>query len=96
MVVIETRGADGAIIHADGSEHVSAPAVDAVDTTGAGDCFCGVFAACLAESRPLREAVERAVVAAAMSVRVAGAREGMPTRRQLDERLSERPVIDGS
>ncbi len=92
VTVIETRGADGVRIHgADGDEHVPASAVDAVDTTGAGDCFSGVFAAGLAEGRPLREAVERAVTAAAMSVTVTGAREGMPTRRQLDERLSDQP-----
>ncbi|MFL5792242.1 MAG: ribokinase [Actinomycetota bacterium] len=89
VVVIETRGSDGAVIHGpEGDERVSAPAVDAVDTTGAGDCFCGVFAAGLAEARPIRESVERAVVAAAMSVTAAGAREGMPTRRSLDERFS--------
>lgn len=96
VVVIETRGSDGAVIHGvNGDEHVPAPAVEALDTTGAGDCFSGVFAASLAEGRPLRDAVERAVVAAAMSVTAAGAREGMPTRRRLDERLSARPV-DGS
>jgi ribokinase len=91
-VVIETRGGEGAIVHGpEGDEHISAPAVDALDTTGAGDCFSGVFAAGLAEERPIREAVERAVIAAAMSVTVAGAREGMPDRRQLDERLLGRP-----
>ncbi len=86
-LVIETRGGDGAIVHGpDGDEHVPAPKVEAVDTTGAGDCFNGVFAAGLAEGRPLREAVERAIAAAAMSVTRAGAREGMPTRHQLDTR----------
>jgi ribokinase len=89
MVVIETRGSDGTIIHSpDGDQHVPAAVVDAVDTTGAGDCFCGVFAAGLAEGWAVRESVERAVAAAAMSVAVAGAREGMPTRRRLEERLS--------
>jgi len=96
-VAIETRGSDGVIIDGpDGKERVPAPTVDAVDTTGAGDCFSGVFAAGLAEGRPLREAVERAVVAAAMSVTVAGAREGMPTRHQIDERLSQRPSANRS
>ena len=97
VVVVETQGANGVTIHGpDGDVHVPADAVDAVDTTGAGDCFSGVFAAGLAESRPLREAVERAVVAAAMSVTATGAREGMPTRRQLDERVAEPPAVDRS
>jgi len=92
-VVIETRGAEGVIIHGpDGDEHVPAADVRPVDTTGAGDCFCGVFAAGLAERRPLRDAVERAVVAAAMSVSVAGAREGMPNRHELATRLSAEPT----
>jgi ribokinase len=97
VVVLETRGSAGTVIHGPGGdEHVPAPAVDAVDTTGAGDCFCGVFAAGLAEGRALRESVERAVTAAAMSVTVAGAREGMPTRRLLEERLSRRSFGDGA
>jgi ribokinase len=95
--VVETRGADGVTIHGpDGSEHVAAQMVDAVDTTGAGDCFSGVFAAGIAEGRTLPEAVQRAIVAAAMSVTVTGAREGMPDRSRIDERLSHRPAVDGS
>jgi len=80
VTVIETRGADGARIHTgDDVVEVPAIAVDAVDTTGAGDCFNGVLAAGLVRSLPLTEAVRQAAVAAALSVRVAGAREGMPT-----------------
>ena len=62
--VILTCGANGAII--DGSTEVPAPAVSALDTTGAGDCFNGVFAAALTQGRDVAEAVRRAVVAAAM------------------------------
>jgi ribokinase len=90
VVVIETRGPEGVIIHGpDGDEHVAAADARPVDTTGAGDCFCGVFAAGLAEGRPLREAVKRAVVAAGMSVTVTGAREGMPDRDRLDEHFRQ-------
>jgi ribokinase len=91
--VIETRGSSGALIHGP-NERVPAPQVDAVDTTGAGDCFCGVFAAGIAEGRPVRVSVERAVTAAALSVLVAGAREGMPTRRELEERVSSRSTTE--
>jgi ribokinase len=88
MVTLETRGVDGAIVHGlDGDEHIAAPGVEALDTTGAGDCFNGVFAAGLAEGRAIREAVERAITAAAMSVMQRGAREGMPTRDAIDDRL---------
>jgi ribokinase len=77
-----------------GETSVAAPDVEAIDTTGAGDCFCGVFVAGLAEERPVRESVERAVAAAAMSVTAAGARDGMPTREALDERMKTRTAGD--
>lgn len=85
VVVVESRGRAGVRIHAGGEiRDVAAPPVDAVDTTGAGDCLNGVLAASLAEGRPLDEAVTRAVTAAALSVTVAGAREGMPHRSAID------------
>jgi ribokinase len=80
VVVIETHGAEGAVIHRpDGSEElVPAPTVPVVDTTGAGDCFNGVLAADLAMGTELSAAVRDAVLAASLSVGTAGAREGMP------------------
>jgi ribokinase len=85
VVVVETRGSDGVLIHRDGDvERVAGPAVEAVDTTGAGDCFNGVFAAGLAEGLDVVASVRRAAVAAALSVTKVGAREGMPTRAELE------------
>ncbi len=85
VVVVETRGEDGVLIHRGGEEErVTAPRVQAVDTTGAGDCFNGVFAAGLAEGLELPAAAQRAAAAAALSVTKVGAREGMPTREELD------------
>lgn len=85
VVVVETRGAEGVLIHSAGEdERVGAPSVDVVDTTGAGDCFNGVFAAGLAAGLEVRLAAGRAAAAAALSVTKAGAREGMPTRDELD------------
>ena len=64
MVVIETRGSDGVIIHgADGDEQLPASVVEAVDTTGAGDCFSGVFAV------PALEAPNRIILTAARNDR---------------------------
>jgi ribokinase len=85
VVVVETRGPEGVIIRRAGEEtRVEAPKVEAVDTTGAGDCFNGVFAAGLAEGVDIADAARRAVAAAALSVTKVGAREGMPTRQELD------------
>ena len=85
VVVVETRGHEGVLIQRDGEqEHVAAHPVQVVDTTGAGDCFNGVFAAGLAEGLEVSTAVQRATAAAALSVTKVGAREGMPTREELD------------
>ncbi|MGZ5301690.1 MAG: ribokinase [Actinomycetota bacterium] len=87
VVVVETRGAAGAVIHhPDGvQEHVPAPTVPVVDTTGAGDCFNGVLAAGLARGAELGAAVQDAVLAASLSVGTAGAREGMPDVQAIEE-----------
>jgi ribokinase len=85
VVVVETRGPEGVLIHQDGEEErVAAHPVQVVDTTGAGDCFNGVFAAGLSEGLEVSAAVQRATAAAALSVTKVGAREGMPTRQELD------------
>jgi len=67
---------------------VPAAGVAAVDSTGAGDAFCGALAAALAEGRPLAEAVNRAVAAAGLATTRVGAREGMPTAAELEEFLT--------
>ncbi len=87
VVVIETLGIDGAVIHgADGvEERIPAPSVPVVDMTGAGDCFNGVLAAGLAWGRDLPAAVREAVLAASLSVGAAGAREGMPDFTAISE-----------
>lgn len=84
--VIVTLGASGALlVPRDGaSVHVPAPAVDAVDTVGAGDAFNGALAAGLATGLSVEDAARRAVVAASLATTNAGAREGMPTVAELD------------
>lgn len=83
--VVVTRGDRPAVICADGEvREVPAPHVDAVDSTGAGDAFAGILAALLAEEVELEEAVRIAVAGASRSTATAGAREGMPTRKQLE------------
>ena len=83
--LVVTLGAAGALLlGADGERQaVPAPAVEPIDTTGAGDTFNGVLAALLAAGEPMREAVERAVLAASHSTTRAGARDGMPTLDEL-------------
>jgi ribokinase len=84
--VVVTLGAAGALIVQTGGAAVvvPAPAVNPVDTTGAGDAFNGALAAGLADGLGLAGAVRRAVAAAAFSTTRPGARGGMPTRAELE------------
>ena len=50
-----------------------------MDTTGAGDTFCGALADALARGAGLVEAARWGVAAAALSVTRSGAQDGMPT-----------------
>ena len=82
--VVVTLGADGAlVVEGDRATTVAAPSVRAVDTTGAGDAFCGALAQALAGGAALADAVRWAVAAAAVSVTREGAQGGMPTREQM-------------
>jgi len=81
--VLVTLGAEGALLLDGEAERLPAPAVEVVDTTGAGDAVNGALAAELAAGRPLRDAARFAMAAAALSTRVAGARAGMPQRDEV-------------
>ncbi|MFN7273406.1 MAG: PfkB family carbohydrate kinase, partial [Gammaproteobacteria bacterium] len=79
QTIIVTLGAQGAVvITADAVMRHAAPTVTVVDTTGAGDCFCGVLAASLAQGHDLAAAVPRAVAAASLAVTRVGAAPSMP------------------
>jgi ribokinase len=81
-----TLGAAGACYAArDGTRlAVPAPPVDAVDTTAAGDTFCGVLAAALAGGRPVAAALRRATAAAALCVQQPGAIPSIPSAERID------------
>lgn len=90
VVVVETLGEEGVAIHRGNAvDRIETPKVEAVDTTGAGDCFNGVFAAGLVEGLDAGAAARRATAAAALSVTRQGAREGMPTRDELEAFLHQ-------
>ena len=82
--IVLTLGERGALLlTAEMSEVIPALLVDVVDTTGAGDAFCGALATALASGESLREAVRFANVAGAAAVTILGATPSMPTREQL-------------
>jgi ribokinase len=88
--VVVTLGAEGATI-SDGEniDHFPAREVKAVDTTGAGDCFVGWLGAGIAEAMALRNAAQRAGLAASIKVTRAGAQPGMPYRKEIEELESQ-------
>lgn len=82
---VVTLGADGAALVADEEVTVyPAPHVEVVDTTGAGDAFCGALAAGIDAGLEISAAVLRAVIAGAMATTAKGARSAMPTAAELD------------
>lgn len=83
--LILTLGKNGAYYH-DGEKlvHVKGHDVKVVDTTGAGDTFNGALAVGVIEGKDLKESVDFANKAAAISVTKLGAQGGMPGREELN------------
>jgi len=90
--VVVTVGAEGAlVVTGNGIESIAGHAVEAVDTTAAGDCFCGALAAGLDKGLDLVSAARRANAAAALSTTRWGAQPSLPTSAELDDFFAARP-----
>lgn len=88
-VVIVTLGPDGIVVATESdSTHYPAFASDAIDTTAAGDTFCGALATALTEERALPEALRFAQAAAAIGVTRRGAQPSIPTRAEIEAFLA--------
>jgi sugar/nucleoside kinase (ribokinase family) len=85
-------GSGPAVHHGVSLSHIPAPAVTAVDTTGAGDAHSGVFLAGLAAGLTVADAARRANAAAALTVTRAGAATS-PSRAELDRFLGPSTVM---
>lgn len=93
-VAVVTLGARGCLLRAAGGEPVrlEPPAVNAVDTTGAGDVFLGVFAAEWLAGAGAPAAARLALHAASEKVARSGTLSAVPTRADVDRlrrRLAE-------
>lgn len=83
-IVVITLGSEGALIKEFDQYHfVEAVKVDALDTTAAGDVFCGTVCVGLAEGKTIIEAVKMAAKAAAITVTRMGAQSSIPYRTEL-------------
>ena len=77
--IIVTQGALGALMITDKGETQIPPfQVDPVDTTGAGDAFCGMLAARLAIGESMQSALRAAVVSGALATLTEGAVPSIP------------------
>ena len=75
QTVVLTQGAGGVTLHRAGGDplHIEAFRIDPVDTTGAGDAFCGALAAALAQGAVIEAALIRACAAGAVVAQHRGA-----------------------
>ncbi|MCY4243297.1 MAG: ribokinase [Rhodobacter sp.] len=85
--VILTLGEQGAFVYENASEFDHIPALDCgpvVETTGAGDSFCGAFAHALIEGADTMTATRYAVAAASLSVTRPGTAPAMPSAEEVE------------
>ena len=83
--LIITRGADPTLVFsAHQSFKVPPPAVEAVDTTGAGDTFTGAFAVHWAQTHNLLLSIRKANIAGALATQRIGAQDAIPMRDEVD------------
>ena len=86
--VVVTLGADGALVVDRGvATHVPAPTVTPVDTTAAGDSFCGALADALVRGETLIDATQWAVRVGAATTQRPGAQPSLPTAAEVDQLL---------
>ena len=83
--VIVTLGSKGVLVRDNGLYYeIPAMKVETVDTTAAGDTFCGVFCVGLCEGLSIDDAARMANRAAAISVSRLGSQEAIPYRAELE------------
>ncbi len=84
---IVTLGSDGAVLYTATGRHLPAFEIEAVDTTAAGDAFCGAFGLARAHGSDLLECVRYASAAGALAATRAGAQPSLPTASEVEDLL---------
>jgi ribokinase len=89
--VLVTLGREGSLLVAhESTTHMPAFAVEAVDTTAAGDAFTGAYVVALLDGLDSRACLRFASAAAAIKVTRHGAQPGLPSRREVEDFLADR------
>ncbi len=95
--VIVTLGARGCLARVDGQILLQpAFAIEPLDTTAAGDTFCGALVASLARNTRLQDALLMASAASALTCTRLGAQASIPTRTEVDALLSDSTRLPGT
>jgi ribokinase len=88
QTLIVTLGGDGVVAIRDGKiAKAHGLTIEPVDTVGAGDTFCGYFAASLDAGLDFRSALHRAAVAGSLACLKAGAQPSIPTSAEVATRI---------
>jgi ribokinase len=88
QTIIVTLGGDGVMAMRDGAFHrADGLKIEPVDTVGAGDTFCGYFAASLDQGLDFAAALRRAAVAGSLACLQAGAQPAIPLASAVEARL---------
>lgn len=88
-IIVVTLGGDGVVAATpDGFFRAQGLTITPVDTVGAGDTFCGYFAAALEAGEDLSTALRRAAVAGSLACLKPGAQPSIPTRAEVDAALA--------
>lgn len=88
QTVIVTLGADGVVAARNGKIYrATGLKIEAVDTVGAGDTFCGYLAASLDAGMPFDVALRRAAVAGSLACTKPGAQPSIPYAHEVDANL---------
>jgi len=92
--IVLTLGKEGALVGTKGKiVHLKSPRVNPVDTTGAGDAFCGALAVAISSGESLEKAVVYANCAGALATTKMGAQEALPTHEELERFMREKGLI---
>jgi ribokinase len=86
LMCVITLGELGLMAMKKGDEkplHVPSLAIKAIDTIGAGDAFCGAFAAALADGKTEEEALRHGAVAGSLACTRVGAQTALPSVREI-------------
>lgn len=91
-LVVTTLGPRGATVEQQGRTIATSvpPAANPIDTVGAGDAFCGTFAAHFGTGSSLERVLELAVTAGALATESAGAQPSLPTLEEVETRCPSR------